>query len=64
MLHQTFLFVGQLRQMFEVSQILEFLRYHIHTNKRSYSNKHPLPLYQQGNAWVSTEGYVAPRKDV
>ena len=27
MLHQTFLFLGQLRQLFEVSQILEFLRY-------------------------------------
>ena len=34
MLHQTFLFLGQLWQLFEVSQILEFLRYlcelHIH----------------------------------
>ena len=28
MLHQTFLFLGQLWQLFEVSQILEFLRYH------------------------------------
>ena len=27
MLHQTFLFSGQLWQLFEVSQILEFLRY-------------------------------------
>ena len=27
MLHQTFLFLGQLWQFFEVSQILEFLRY-------------------------------------
>ena len=27
MLHQTFLFLGQLCQWFEVSQILEFLRY-------------------------------------
>ena len=27
MLHQTFLFLAQLRQLFEVSQILEFLRY-------------------------------------
>ena len=27
MLHQTFIFLGQLRQLFEVSQILEFLRY-------------------------------------
>ena len=26
MLHQTFLFLGQLWQLFEVSQILEFLR--------------------------------------
>ena len=26
MLHQTFLFLGQLWQMFEVSKILEFLR--------------------------------------
>ena len=29
MLHQTFLFSGQLWQLFEVSQILEFLRYYI-----------------------------------
>ena len=28
MLHQTFLFLGQLWQLFEVSQILEFLRYY------------------------------------
>ena len=27
MLHQTFLFLGQLWQLFEVFQILEFLRY-------------------------------------
>ena len=27
MLHETFLFLGQLWQLFEVSQILEFLRY-------------------------------------
>ena len=27
MLHQTFLFLGQLWQLFEASQILEFLRY-------------------------------------
>ena len=27
MLHQTFLFLGQLWQLFEVSQLLEFLRY-------------------------------------
>ena len=27
MLHQTFLFLGRLWQLFEVSQILEFLRY-------------------------------------
>ena len=30
MLHQTFLFLGQLWQLFEVSQILEFLRYADH----------------------------------
>ena len=29
MLYQTFLFLGQLWQLFEVSQILEFLRYFI-----------------------------------
>ena len=28
MLHQTFLFLGQLWQLFEVFQILEFLRYY------------------------------------
>ena len=27
MLHQTFLFLGQLWQLFDVSQIVEFLRY-------------------------------------
>ena len=27
MLHQTFVFLGQLWQLFEMSQILEFLRY-------------------------------------
>ena len=32
MLHQTFLFLGQLWQLFEVSQILEFLRYYIPFN--------------------------------
>ena len=31
MLHQTFLFLGQLWQLFEVSQILEFLRYMYNT---------------------------------
>ena len=29
MLHQIFLFLGQLWQLFEVSQILEFLRYQV-----------------------------------
>ena len=29
MLHQTFLFLGQLWLLFEVSQILEFLRYKV-----------------------------------
>ena len=33
MLHQTFLFLGQLWQLFEVSQILEFLRYVIARTK-------------------------------
>ena len=31
MLHQTFLFLGQLWQLFEVSQILEFLQYFLPT---------------------------------
>ena len=31
MLHQTFLFLGQLWQLFEVSQILEFLQYSLFT---------------------------------
>ena len=41
LLHQTFLFLGQLLQLFEVSQILEFLRsYHISLGmKQSF----PLP---------------------
>ena len=30
MLDQTFLTLGQLWQLFEVSQILEFLRYYLH----------------------------------
>ena len=35
MLHQTFLFLGQLWQLFEVSQILEFLRlYRWHSRKK------------------------------
>ena len=34
MLHQTFLFLGQLWQLFEVSQILEFLRYIIQGSKQ------------------------------
>ena len=33
MLHQTFLFLGRLWQLFEVSQILEFLRYISETEK-------------------------------
>ena len=43
MLHQTFLFLGQLLQLFEVSQILEFLRYfisvRIETSHVAVSNK-------------------------
>ena len=31
MLHQTFLFLGQLWQLFEVSQILEFLQYFLNS---------------------------------
>ena len=31
MLYQPFLFLGQLWQLFEVSQILEFLRYYIYS---------------------------------
>ena len=31
MLHQTFLFLGQLWQLFEVSQILEFLQYFLYS---------------------------------
>ena len=31
MFHQTFLFLGQLWQLFEVSQLLEFLRYICHS---------------------------------
>ena len=39
MLHQTFLFLGQLWQLFEVSQILEFLRYpHLARVKRTAKN--------------------------
>ena len=33
MLHQTVLFLGQLWQLFEVSQILEFLRYEPQNDK-------------------------------
>ena len=42
MLHQTFLFLGQLWQLFVVSQILEFLRYRIHflTNSAATYNVH------------------------
>ena len=35
MLHQTFLFLGQLWQLFEVSQSLEFLRYNFYHIKEN-----------------------------
>ena len=47
MLHQTFLFLGQIWQLFEVSQILEFLRYPINPDKYPCSIKCPLPLSQK-----------------
>ena len=37
MLHQTFLFLGQLWQLFEVSQILEFLRYYALSSGHGYN---------------------------
>ena len=45
MLHQTFLLLGQLWQLFEVSQILEFLRYF-----RNESFSHPVIWKYQGAA--------------
>ena len=40
MLHQTFLFLGQLWQLFEVSQILDFLRYiDTETSEEKQNNK-------------------------
>ena len=48
MLRQTFLFLGQLWQLFEVSQILEFLRYKV-------SKKFPstvLKLYSRHNSHI------------
>ena len=46
MFHQTFLFLGQLWQLFEVSQILEFLRYFWKMMGRLLEQGHLLPLIQ------------------
>ena len=43
MLHQTFLFLGQLWQLFEVSQILEFLRYGEELDRSSLMEMYHLP---------------------
>ena len=43
MLHQTFLFLGQLWQLFEVSQILEFLRY---MSYKFYLYVYPITYHQ------------------
>ena len=50
MLHQTFLFLGHLWQLFEVSQILEFLRY----AEMSFCDTLPLSLCAE---WA-TEGHL------
>ena len=47
MLHQTFLFLGQLLQLFEVSQILEFLRYPLKRLCWSQS----VPKWRGGGGW-------------
>ena len=47
MLHQTFLFLGQLWQLFEVSQILEFLRYNFSTAGK----QRPARLHNLGKRW-------------
>ena len=41
MLHQTLPILGQLWQLFEVSQLLEFLRYLLLGWQREYSNRQP-----------------------
>ena len=45
MLHQTFLFLGQLWQLFELSQILEFLRY-IWSRLHERDDRHDHILYK------------------
>ena len=42
MLHQTLPILGQLWQLFEVSQILEFLRYKILFNMEPFKMRHNL----------------------
>ena len=49
MLHQTFLFLGQLWQLFEVSQILEFLRYYFFRKWLSFVNRQ---FWQYMIAWT------------
>ena len=53
MLHQTFLFLGQLWQLFEVSQILEFLRKRAN-NVDPDEGAHYEELYQ--NSTISISG--------
>ena len=45
MLHQTYLFLGQLWQLFEVSQILEFLRYTVGLQAISAVYVNPVDYY-------------------
>ena len=49
MLHQTFLFLGQLWQLFEVSQILEFLRPQVLASDLSpfWADKRPVPCWSK-----------------
>ena len=53
MLHQTFLFLGELWQLFEVSQILEFLRY-VQLNYIWYDRYCP-KLKQRSEPWLTSE---------
>ena len=57
MLHQTFLLLGQLWQLFEVSQILEFLRYIERKANMKMAELLPLKVYQiairSSLAWIN-----------
>ena len=58
MLHQTFLFLGQLWQLFEVSQILEFLRYY--PLQTEASNPHSTQTQNMTHSKIHSINYSTP----